>query len=531
MATDTATELAPAPAITYPTGATRAILVGTAISCALLELIDTTVVNVALNEMSGSLGATTTEIAWVVTSYGIANVIVIPLSAMFSALLGRKLYFTGSVVVFTVASLMCGLSGSLWTLVFWRFVQGLGGGGLLSTAQSIILGAFPPKEVAIGTTIFGLGVIMGPTFGPVLGGYITDTLSWHWIFFINLPVGALAAVLSWNYVPDLLGTAKPTRLDWWGIGLLVAGIGSLQYVLEEGGTKDWFESEEITVFFVIAVVAITAFIWREVTISYPAVNLRLYRSYNLAVGNILNLVVGTIVTGSVFIFPLFVQTSLGWTGTQTGAFMIPGALAMAVGMIIVGRLLGNGVNPKVIMAIGAVMMSSFLVLLSFSSPESGKANFFWPFILRGMGAAFMMAPVMGLSVAGLTGRDLAQAAGLSNMLRQLGGAVGIAFINLFLNTRTGQARGGLLANFTEFSDYTTERIAGFTQTLVDAGYATDDAAAGAWRLLGSTLARQQAIVAYNQGFFMMGLAVLACLPIIALIRYQKGTKIEAGGDH
>jgi DHA2 family multidrug resistance protein len=531
MATETATELAPSLVRTYPTGLTRVILVGTAISCALLELIDTTVVNVALNEMSGSLGATTTEIAWVVTSYGIANVIVIPLSAMFSALFGRKRYFTGSVVVFTIASLMCGLSGSLWTLVFWRLIQGLGGGGLLSTAQSIIFDAFPPKEAAVGTAIFGLGVILGPTFGPVMGGYITDTLSWHWIFFVNLPVGALAAVLAWNFVPDLLGASKPDRLDWWGIGLLVVGIGSLQYVLEEGGTEDWFESTEITVFFITAVVMLTGFIWRELSINYPAVNLRLYRSYNLALGNLLNLIVGTVITGSVFIFPLFVQTSLGWTGTQTGAFMIPGALCTAAGMIIVARLLGSGVNPKVIMSLGAVMMSAFLVLLSFSSPESGRDEFFWPFILRGVGAAFMMSPVMGLSVAGLTGRDLAQAAGLSNMLRQLGGAVGIAFINLFLNTRTGQARNGLLSNITEFSDYATERVAGFTQTLVDAGYATDDAAAGAWRLLGSTVAKQQAIVAYNQGFFMMGLAVLACLPIIAFIRYKKGTIIQAGGDH
>src|SRR5476649_2845486 len=171
----------------YPSGAAKWILIGTAISCAILELIDTTVVNVSLREISGNIGATTTEIAWVITAYAISNVIIIPLTSMLSDLFGRKTYFTASVLIFTFSSLMCGLSTNLWTLVFWRFVQGLGGGGLLSTGQSIIIGAFPPEKIATASAIFGMGIIMGPTFGPALGGYITDNFSWHWIFFINIP--------------------------------------------------------------------------------------------------------------------------------------------------------------------------------------------------------------------------------------------------------------------------------------------------------------------------------------------------------
>src|SRR6478609_9076271 len=262
----------------YPTGATKWILIATAISCAVLELIDTTVVNVSLPEISGNIGATTTEIAWVITAYGIANVIIIPLSSMLSNLFGRKLYFTASVALFTIASLMCGFSTSLWTLVFWRFIQGLGGGGLLSTAQSIIIGAFPPKQMGTGLAIFGVGVILGPTFGPVLGGFITDNFSWHWIFYINIPIGVAATFLSWKFVPDLAGVSKPNKIDWWGIGFLVIGIASLQYILEEGGAEDWFESHEIIFFFAVAVIGITAFIIRELSIDYPAVNLRLYKS-------------------------------------------------------------------------------------------------------------------------------------------------------------------------------------------------------------------------------------------------------------
>src|SRR5258706_8314218 len=327
---------------------TKWILIATAISCAILELIDTTVVNVSLPEISGNIGATTTEIAWVITAYGIANVIVIPLSSMLSNLFGRKIYFTASVAIFTFASLMCGFSTSLWSLVFWRFVQGLGGGGLLSTAQSIIIGAFPPKQMGTGLAIFGVGIILGPTFGPVLGGFITDSFSWHWIFFINIPIGVAATFLSWKFVPDLAGVQKLTKIDWWGIVFLVIGISSLQYILEEGGAEDWFESNQIIFFFVTAMTGLTAFVIRELSIDYAAVNLRLYKSSNLVMGNVLNFAIGIILNGSVFIFPLFVQVSLGWTATQTGAFMIPGAIATTVGMITATRLTGAGTNPKLV---------------------------------------------------------------------------------------------------------------------------------------------------------------------------------------
>src|SRR6478735_9334881 len=449
---------------TYPTGATKWILIATAISCAVLELIDTTVVNVSLPEISGNIGATTTEIAWVITAYGIANVIIIPLSSMLSNLFGRKLYFTASVALFTFASLMCGFSTSLWTLVFWRFVQGLGGGGLLSTAQSIIIGAFPPKQIGTAMAIFGVGIILGPTFGPVMGGFITDNFSWHWIFFINIPIGVTATFLSWKFVPDLTGAKKPERIDWWGILFLVIGISSLQYILEEGTAQDWFESHEIIFFSITAFVGLAAFIIRELSIDYAAVNLRLYKSSNLVMGNVLNFAIGIILNGSVFIFPLFVQVSLGWTATQTGAFMIPGAMATTVGMVLATRMIGKGVNPKSVMMIGLAMVSSFLILLSFSGPDSNSSNFFWPFILRGLGIAFMMMPVLSLAVAGLKGVEIAQATSLSNMLRQLGGAVGIAMINIYLNHQNAEVKSNMIGNVNDYSDAATERIAGFTQT-------------------------------------------------------------------
>lgn len=517
--------------VQYPTGFTKWITVITAISCAILELIDTTIVNVSLREISGSIGATTTEIAWVTTSYAVSNVIIIPLTSMLSDLFGRKVYFTGSVILFTIASLMCGLSNSLWTLVFWRFIQGLGGGGLLSTAQTIIMGAFPPEKISTANAIFGMGMIMGPTFGPTIGGYITDNISWNWIFFVNIPIGITAAFLSWSYITDRPGAVKPKRIDWWGIVFLVMAVGSLQYVLEEGTSKDWFESDEIVIMSVVSLFGLMAFIYRELSIDYPAVNIRLYRNYNLAMGSIMNLMLGMLLFGTVFIFPLFAQISLGWTATQTGVFMIPGALCSAIAMPIVGKLLGNGTNPKTIIIIGVMLTFGFLMLLGFASPDSNENNFYLPFVLRGFGIAFMMSPILSLAVIGLKGKDMAQAVGLANMVRQLGGAVGIALLNLYLTNLNAQIRGNMLPYINTYDTVSSDRLNMLTQNFMSSGRSMEEAQALAYRSLEGSLFKQQALVSYDQGFLMVGFAVLICIPVVLLIRHQKTQKATVVSDH
>jgi DHA2 family multidrug resistance protein len=507
--------------IEYPTGATKWILILTAISCALLELIDATIVNVSLREISGSIGATTTEIAWVVTAYAVSNVIIIPLTSMLSDFFGRKVYFTASVIIFTFSSLMCGMSTSLWMLVFWRFVQGLGGGGLLSTAQTIIIGAFPPEKISTANAIFGMGIILGPTFGPTLGGLITDNLSWNWIFFVNIPIGILATVLAWTYVGDRIGAVKPKRIDYWGILFLVISVGSIQFVLEEGSAKDWFESREIVLVSLMAFIGLIAFIIRELSIDYPAVNIGLYRSYNLALGSILNFLLGLMLFGSVFIFPLFVQISLGWTATQTGVFMIPGALFTAFTMPTIGMLLGKGVNPKRIIILGAIMTFFFLYILSFASPDSSESNFYFPFILRGIGMACMMSPILSLAISGLQGKDMAQAVGLSNMIRQLGGSVGIALINVFLVNKNAEVRGNMLSYVTDYSQQTQERMMGIKQSFLMKGYSLQEAETLANKSLEGIIFKQQALLSYVQGFYVVGISILLIIPVVLLIRYKK----------
>lgn len=505
----------------YPVGAERTILVVTAIMGALLQLVDTSIVNVSLREISGSIGATTTEIAWAVTSYAISNVIMIPLSGMMGDLFGRKRYFTVSILVFTIASLFCGLSTSLVGLVAWRFIQGIGGGALLTTSQTIIVEAFPPEKVNIANAIFGVGVILGPTFGPTLGGYLTDNFSWHWIFFINIPIGLLAAYLSWTYVQNRKGAKKPKKIDWAGIGLLIISIGSLQYVLEEGNSKDWFESKEILVLAIISVVTFIGFIWREWTYEFAAVKLRLLRNWNLALGSVLNFVVGMVLFATVFVFPLFVQIGLGWTATKTGNFLIPGALASAVSMALVGRLLTKGYNAKMIMVIGTIMVFLFSFILSFSSPDANAAYFFWPFILRGLGIGFMLSPVMALSLQGLRGADIPQGAGISNMIRQLGGAVGIAVMNVILVHRNAANDVYLSQHMNIYNQPFQERLGMMTQNFSAQGYFSDDAQQLAYKMMDLTLFRQQSLVSYDNIFWVVALAVIACIPVILLIRNNK----------
>lgn len=510
-------------------GAVRSILIITAITCAMLEMIDATIVNVALPEISGSLGATRTEIAWVTTAYSIANVIIIPLSGMLSNLFGRKAYFTGSVIIFTLCSLMCGMSTTLWEIVIWRFLQGMGGGGLLSTAQSIVIDAYPPEKINTANAIFGIGVIVGPMAGPVLGGLIVEKLSWHWIFFVNLPVGVVAALLSSFYVPDMEGDLKPKRIDWWGIVFLAIAVSSLQYVLEEGGIHDWFSNTSILVLSVVAVLGMIAFIIRELNIDYAAVNIRLLKNFNLSIGNFLMLVSGGIMAGAMFIFPLFVRVSLGRTPLQTGLFLMYFAFSATVGIVLSNKILESGVNPKIVMITGLLLMSVYLFMLSFSTPDTPPQTYILPLILGGIGATAFMLPIMSLSVGGLRGVDLAQGTGFSNMLKRLGSAVGIAVINIYLDHQSVHAYTALSTYINDYNPVSNERLQAFRRYFISAGYAANDALKAAYLMLQRIVRQQVILISYDHGYLMMSMAMLICIPLILLIRKNTmnlGNKVE-----
>jgi len=522
------------------TGFRKWIIVVTVVLCVLLELIDTSIVNVALTQMMGNLSATQQEVSWVVAAYAIANVIVIPMTGFLAEQFGRRNYFLASVILFTLASIACGQSTNIWELVAFRFIQGVGGGALMATSQAILIDTFPPKQLALGQALFGMGVIIGPTIGPTLGGYIVDSsLGWPWIFYVNVPVGILASIFTLLFIrdPERIRNAIPRsirEIDWAGIGLLVLGVGSLQYVLEQGETEDWFDSRVILLFSTLAAVGIIGFIWRELTADKPIVDLRvLTKSRNLAVGAFLSFVLGFGLFASVFVLPIFTQRILGFSAAQTGLLLLPGALASGFMMPVIGKSLQNGVPQKLLLAMGFTIFFGFTFWMSAKiSPTAGTSDFFWPLIVRGVGLGLIFLPITTMSLAGLQGRDAGQAAGLTGMIRQLGGSFGVAIVGTYLERGINNARVGLLPNISLYNPETVQRIQAFTQNFINRGFPAEQARQQAYAALEGVLMKQVSIITYSQVFTTLGFFFIACLPLILLVkRTRPGEKIDLNAAH
>ncbi|HJP86789.1 MAG TPA: DHA2 family efflux MFS transporter permease subunit, partial [Gemmatimonadaceae bacterium] len=423
-----------------PEGAPHKYLIAFAVVlAALMQVIDSSIVNVALPDMMGNLGASLDEIAWVSTGYILASVIIIPLTGWLGDFFGRKRYFVGSIILFTVTSFLCGASHSLSSLVFWRIVQGLGGGALMTVSQAVLFESFPRREAGMAMALFGLGVMVGPTIGPTLGGWLTDNYGWPWIFYVNLPVGVLASIMIFAYVHDPAHQKKPPSVDYIGIGLLAMSVGALQYLLEYGEREDWFQSSTMTTLAVISAVTGVALLWRELTTDHPVIDFRVLRHRQMWVGTLLGVVMGVGLYASVFTLPVFLQGNLRMTAQQTGIILLPGALATAVSMAVVGRLT-NRFDPRILITIGALLFAGAMIRLSRITGESGSSDFFAALIMRGVGLGMMFVPLTTVTLAELDHRELAQGTGLYNFFRQLGGSLGIAAIATLLSHYTAQFR-------------------------------------------------------------------------------------------
>ncbi|MBC6991538.1 MULTISPECIES: DHA2 family efflux MFS transporter permease subunit [Hymenobacter] len=509
-------------------GARKWIIVVTVVLCTVLELIDTSIVNVALTQMMGNLSATQQEVSWVIASYAIANVIVVPMTGFLSEQFGRRNYFGGSVVLFTLASIACGHSTNIWELVAFRFIQGVGGGALMATSQSILIDTFPPKELPLGQALFSMGVIVGPSLGPTLGGYIVDNYDWPWIFYVNVPVGILATIFTFIFIEDpahiKARIPRPvSQIDWLGIFLLVLGVGSLQLVLEQGETEDWFESTYIISFALLSAIGIIGFIVRELTAKQPIVDLRVIgRSRNLAFGVILSFVVGFGLFASVFVFPIFTQRILGFTAMQTGMILLPSSLVTGAMMPFIGKAIQKGVSQKLMIPFGFAIFFIFTFWMSARiSPTAGDMDFFWPLMLRGFGLAFIFLPITTLSLAGLSGKDAGQAAGLTSMIRQLGGSFGVAIVGTYLERSTAYNRVAQLPNISLYNTETTQRLQAFTQGFLAKGYALSQAQQQAYAALEGTLMKQVALITYSQTFTMLGIFFLICIPLVFFMKIKK----------
>ena len=506
-------------------GLRKWIITITVIMASLLELIDTTIVNVALPDIMGNLGATLEDAGWLVTGYAVANVIVLPMSGWLGDRFGRKNYFIASIVLFTIASILCGSAGSLTELVAFRILQGLAGGGLLSTAQAILIETWPREEVGMATALFGLGAVVGPTVGPTIGGYITDNFSWPWIFYVNVPVGALAAFLVSTFVKESPKYAKGQPVDWWGILLLAIGVGSLQTVLEKGESEDWFATPYISVLVVTTILSAIAFIWREISTDHPVVNFRILKYRSFSIGIFTSFALGFALYGSMFIFPVFCQNLLGFSAQQTGELLFPGGLATICMMPFVGIMLKRGVPAQIMATVGFCMFFLFSLMLSNSTLESGTGDFFWPLIIRGLGMSVLFVPLTTLGIQDLHGKDIGQGAGLNNMMRQLGGSFGIAILTTMIHVNSGNNRSILLENVNNYNTSFIERKQAYIQGFQGKGFNVFDAEQMANRAMEGMITKQTMLLTYDNIYLLVGVFVLCCIPLVYLQKFKKNVPI------
>ena len=501
------------------------ILAGLILAAA-MEVLDTTIINVALPQMAGNLSTTTQEIAWVSTGYILSNVVVLPMTAFLNALFGRRNYLTGSIILFTVASFFCGTSHSLGELVAWRILQGAGGAALISTAQATLVQVFSPKEQAIVQPIFLMGLVVFPTIGPALGGYITDAVNWNWCFFINIPIGILAGGLVFFLLHDTQVANRSLRADWAGIGLLAAGLGSLQYVLEEGEQDDWFASTTITRLAILSVLSLLGLVAWQLSPrnKQPVINLRVLKNRSLSAGIGLFIAVGVGLYGVNYLYPLLAQQQQGLSAMQSGVSLLPGGVATAISIVFCGVISSNPkVSPdaRLLTFIGIVLSVVGMWGLAHLNPQSGRPDTFWPLLIRGCSIGFLFVPVNTLAIGSLKAEEVNEGVSLLGLGRQLGGSLGTAILATTLQNYQHINRANLVGYLTTSNPAYNERVAGLTGTLLTHGYSHAEAQAGAIGLIEGTLMRQVFAMSFNDTFLVLMLISVAMVPTLLLLKKPK----------
>ncbi len=478
-------------------GSTREMLITiTVMLGVIMAIIDTTIVNVALGTIAGNLGASTDEVSWVATGYILANVIVMPLNGWLTAYLGRKRFYAASLAIFTIASLLCGTATSIWQLVFYRVLQGFGGGALQPTAQAILFETYPAAKRGAAMAIFGLGAMVGPAVGPTLGGYLVDNASWPLIFFINVPIGILAVVMTLAFIPNPSYIEKPkSGIDWTGLGLMTAGLASLQYVLERGQHDDWFNSSTITILTITSVITLTIFVLKVLRDKEPLVDLRVFRYLSYTIGNILGVISGFGLYGTALILPLFMQETLGFTAFDTGLALMPGAGATAISMLVAGRLV-NRMDPRALIAFGFLMFALSTWWLGGLTTQADYWNIFWPRVVQGLGLGFLFVPLSTVSLGVIPMAEMANATGIYSLVRQLGGSFGIAILTTLLERHTAIAWNELASGVTQTHGVS---IATLTQLV----------------------AQQATMIAYNYLFQFCAVVFLIAIPLVLFMRSPK----------
>ena len=493
-----------------------------------MEVLDTTVVNVSLPHIAGSLSVSIDEATWALTSYLVANAIILPMTGWLASTFGRKRLLIFSVVGFTVASFLCGLAPTLGTLILFRVLQGATGGALQPLSQAILLEAFAPQDRGKAMGFWALGIVVAPILGPVLGGWLTDNYSWRWVFYINIPVGIASIVMTKLYIfdPPYL-RAESRKVDYWGIGMLAVGIGALQIVLDKGQEDDWFSSNMIVILTVVSAVTLSALIWHLLTTDDPIVDLRVFKERSYAVGVFLMTVVGFVLYGSMVLLPVMLQTLLGYPPLQAGIAMAPRGIGSFFMMPLTGMMTGRFDARKLLTA-GLLVGGSTLIWLSWLNLQAGYWDVFWPQLLQGVGMSLLFVPLTTISMDAIPREKMGNATSLFNLMRNIGGSIGIATTGTLL-ARHSQATTAMLgANITAYDPASQSMLSGLRASFMAAGADAATATARANAALFATVQRQATMVSFVGIFQLLGVLFVALIPLVMLMKRPKARAPVAG---
>ncbi|MDP2479426.1 MAG: DHA2 family efflux MFS transporter permease subunit [Candidatus Palauibacterales bacterium] len=488
---------------------TLSVMTGT-----IMSVLDISIVNVALPHMQGNLGASVEQITWVATGYILTEGFMMPLVSLLSAKIGRKRYYMLSVMLFVLASALCGTSSSLTELVAFRILQGVGGGALIPLSQAILLENFPPEERGTAMGIFGIGVVLAPALGPTVGGWITDHYSWPWIFFINVPIGLLNLFLVDYFVEDPpYARQREVSIDWTGMGFLAVGLSCLQIMLEEGRDQQWFQSDLIRWLALLAFMGLAAFIWWELRSDEPAVNLRLFKNVPFASATIIGGILGVGLYASVFILPLFLQELLGYPAFNSGLTLMPRSLAMGIVFPIAGRFY-NRFGPRVYIGSGLAISTYAFWELGQLNVNVGFWDMCWPQVLQGVGFALIFVALSTAAVAELRKDQMSDATGLYNVVRRVFGSAGVALAATELDNggiryRAIMARHlssarGPVSSFVQNAEHAFQQLGGGTKLAYQKSY----------RMLDGIMTQQASMLSFNHVFFLMAVVFAVAIPLI-----------------
>jgi DHA2 family multidrug resistance protein len=503
-----------APKFVNPWIVTVAVMLGT-----FMEILDTTVVNVSIPHIAGNMGATAEEGTWVVTSYLVSNAIILPMSGWLANRFGRRRTLMTCVAGFTLTSLLCGLATSLEWLIFFRVLQGLTGGGLQTLSQAVLLETFPPKRHGTAMAAFGLGIIFAPILGPTLGGWITDNYTWRWIFYLNLPVGAISVMMINAFVhdPHYIGKHKTGGVDLWGIGFLALGFGMLQVVLDTGQRKDWFGSTQIRVWTALCVFGLVAMVIRELKTRHPIVDLRAHKDRTFSSGVFLMTMLGFVLYASLVLLPIFLQTLLGYPALQAGLALSPRGLGSLVMMPIAGQLT-NRYDPRKLIFVGLVVGAWSMFSLSHLNLNAGYWDIFWPQVIQGGAMAFLFIPLMAVSMSNIAKEKMGNATSIYNLMRNIGGSFGIATMTTFLARRNQVHQYQLISHVSTFDPRMRMTWRGMQAWFQTHGSSSVDASRKALGAIYGMVQQQAAMLSFVEAFWVMGVIFLCMAPLLLLLR-------------